>query len=167
MRKYAERRRKSFKSIERLKGLYADVGKLKTNIIRYILSERDTIRDMVITMVRRVLDPRININTEPDIACPKECPNIMSHDYDLFLFGARCLIKEKGDDDVYFLEIGTLLRHLVIAATLCGTDYNTIDHNIEVTKALEIARKDHNHELIDREAVEFYMSIIGDVPGIE
>ena len=138
MRKYAERWRISFKSIEKLKGLYADVGKLKTNITRYILSERDTIRDMVVTMVRRVLDPRININTEPDVACPKECPNIMSHDY-----------------DVYFLEIGTLLRHPVIAATLCGTDYNTIDQNLEVTKALEIARKDHNHELIDREASPF------------
>ena len=53
-----------------------------------ILSERDAIRDMAVTMVRRTIDPRININTEPDIACPKECPNIMSHDYDLFLFGA-------------------------------------------------------------------------------
>ena len=38
---------------------------------------------------------------------------------------------------------------------------------MEVKRALEIARKDHNHELIDREAVEFYMSIIGDTPGIE
>ena len=41
----------------------------------------------------------------------------------------------------------------MIAATLCGTDYNTTDQNIEIRKALDIARKDHNHELIDRDAV--------------
>ena len=100
MRKYAERRRKSFKSIERLKGLYADSGLLKTSITKYILSERDEVRNMVMAMVRRTIDPKININTEPDIACPKECPNIMSYDYDLFLSGARCLIKERGHEDV-------------------------------------------------------------------
>ena len=99
---------------------------VQSNFISLTDIERDEIRDMVMTMVRRTIDPKININTEVDIACRKEYPNIMSYDYDLFLFGARCLMKEKGDGDVYFLEISSLLRYLdlksprelVIAATM-------------------------------------------------
>jgi hypothetical protein len=65
------------------------------NIIRsYLYSSRDAVRDIVRTRVKGSTD-----STEPDRYCAitsRNSPNscVYSHDLDVFLFGARCVIRE-------------------------------------------------------------------------
>jgi hypothetical protein len=127
---------------------------------KYILSLRDEVRDKVKNTIKYEYIEDI----EPDIYCSQNYDVIMSEDYDLFLFGAKTLIKKIDDEEIVYLHYDELLnklnldsKQLIIACVLCGTDYNNGIKNIGPVRSTKIAKNDINNSLIDYEKVNFFI----------
>jgi hypothetical protein len=131
-----------------------------TKLYKYLVFAMEEVLDIV----KKSIDEYLTV-AEPDIYCPSKCPVVMSEDYDLFLFGAEYLVKSINEEEVIFISKDTLLEslelenveQLVIAAVLCGTDYNEGVKGIGPVKSKIIAKKSPYDEIVDREVVNFFL----------
>lgn len=141
-----------------------DLGKLRKSLCRYIISQRDNVRNRV----KDIMSRKSIICEEPDIYCSQHCMVTFSLDYDLFLFGAKYVIRSIDEDKITFLSRDKLLkniglsnmRQLIIASVLCGTDYNTGVKGVGPKKSINIALNDPDSDIIDTKAVSFFLDII-------
>jgi 5'-3' exonuclease len=134
---------------------FGAIMKTANIICSYLYSSRDAVRDIVRTRATK----GSTVSTEPDRYCaitsrnsPSSC--VYSYDLDVFLFGARCVIRETGNPGSRFREFLTIdsllaqvgvdnpsnsAQQLIELAILCGTDYNPPGvKSIGPTRALRI-----------------------------
>jgi len=145
---------------------YINLDRLRESLHKYIKSQRDTIRNII----RSATNEDYMVSEEPDIYCPKHCIVSFSIDYDLFLFGAKYIIRGIDGDMIKFISRDSLLkrlglyniRQLVIAAVLCGTDYNRGIRGMDPKKSINIAINNPDCNIIDSKVVDFFINIIKD-----
>lgn len=153
-------REESYKDLKKNNTLSADLDSIKKSLTRHVISRRDDIRDIVVSLI----DEKYIRDIEPDILCSKKCLATISLDYDLFLFGSRHIIKDIKNGEITFLSRESMLKklglntleELVTIAVLCGTDYNMGVNGIGPKKARSI---DVNSPLIDKDAVKFFLEL--------
>jgi len=163
MDNYRKKREESYSEMETFKNIFDKnlEEKLVKSINKYVCSERDRIRDGV----KKIIDISFEEHEEPDIYCPAHYKGIMSYDYDLFLFGAKDIIREIDEGKITFLSIDSLLEkldlneweQLIKISILCGTDYNEGERNMTFAKAKIIVNSDPYSDLINKEALNFFI----------
>jgi hypothetical protein len=161
MNEYLEDGNKSFSELELMTGIHNT--NMRESLVRHILSSRDIIRNLAITMIKE----EYITSDEPDIYCPQKCIATISHDYDLFLFGAKYLIRGiNTDGSITFISIDSLLEkvgldnhlQLIHVSVLSGTDYNK--KTVGVDEAVRMVRDGEIPS--DSEAVNFFLRYITD-----
>lgn len=80
---------------------------------------------------------------------------VYSQDYDSFLFGASRVMRNYKDEEIDYVELETLLKHLnidreklILLGMLVGTDYNQGIRGIGVVKGLEMVKRLEKREIL-------------------
>lgn len=150
-------------------GLIAIKIDIRTCIITYSMSFRDEIRDKVKIMISSDKGHEKKYNyvedEEPDMYSPRQCPYIITEDFDNILFGAKIILKPICQDDFKYVTIDDILKTLSIndletlikMSVLCGTDYNIGINGIGPVKSKKSILNNSYADIIDTKVVELFM----------